>query len=242
MNQISKNLIGEFKPTLALVVYEGLRSKYYIESHPISESGQLLEGRPLLDETIRGMVEIFREDQARQTRIGGDIPACLLHYTLRPDGGYSLWWHRPAEQRTLWFKEGLHIPSGPAMVPPMLYVATGNSLSVWALKTDTRPDEKTERFRAPFHNVNNSGSVCLGSAKVKAPAEKTFQNMIDYWEAMFWQSEFSHLNTSQAVREGENVNLIWSEQVQNPERLFPLDVLLPVSQLKKSRVESDLEL
>ena len=47
------------------------------------------------------------------------------------------------------------------------------------------------------YNVNNS--VCLGSAKVRKPKDDTFEAWIEYWEQMFWKSEFSHILGSNPI-------------------------------------------
>ena len=41
-------------------------------------------------------------------------------------------------------------------------------------------------------NVDES-HVCLGNAKVEKPVDNSFTTIIDYWEKMFWGSDFSHI-------------------------------------------------
>lgn len=225
MNSINATLKGKFTPTLLIACYEaeGGDVRHYLESHEIGPAGEVMEGKPLKTSTIHGMVDVFSTKYQEEKRIGGAIPPCLLAYV--PDSsGYTLAWHRPAEQRTLWFAKNLHIPSGPAMVPPMLYIAKKSSLSVWALRSNTRPTaEKLKVYDAPFHNVS-AGAVCLGSAKAKADGS-TFTGTIQYWEDMFWNSEFSHINGYNPLQGEHNLNLLWQEQVADPKRPFPLNVL-----------------
>ena len=224
------NLASSFEPRLAIMVYRNSDKDIYLESHDVDSAGRILEGRPLKTETIAGIVEIFKDRYKKESMISGAIPAYLLSYAPKDAGQYELSWHRPAEQRTIYFDEKLHIPSGLASVPPLLFTATAGSLNVRALLSNERPGEKPELYYAPFHNVDSGGSVCLGSAKAKAPAKKTFENVIAYWEEMFWKSKFTHLGYENPI--DGNINIVWQELVENPDRPFPLKVLKPTKPIQ----------
>lgn len=180
----------------------------YLESHAVDEKGRILEGKPLRQETIEGMVSVFFDEQLNNVSITGMLPGNLLHFQLKPGGNYRMIWFRPAEVRHIYFSDGLHIPSGKAWVPPILYRTDGKCLEVFALPDDLRPSEVTRLLLAPFHNVDIKGKVCLGSAKVKKPGAKTYGNLIQYWEDLFWLSEFSHL-AGNANPTKTNLALLW---------------------------------
>lgn len=212
MNDLTEKLVVDYVPKLAIVVYEmpDSNSDYYLESHVINEKGQLLEGRALQQETIENIVEFFYKESKTKAEISGIIPAVMLQY--RPENsGYKMAWYRPAEKRNLFFSENLHIQSGMAWVPAMLYVTDGHDLSVYALGSDERPEAETPLFRAPFHNV--SDSVCLGSAKVAKPTTKTYENLMKYWEDLFWLSEFTHIGGGSPTV--SNLNMIWDRLVKD---------------------------
>lgn len=83
-------------------------------------------------------------------------------------------------------------------LPALVNVVDKKHLDVFALINDDRPTEQTKLFRAPFPNVSGSGSVCLGNAKVNRH-ENTYAAIIQYWEDLFWLSEFTHFNGSDKI-------------------------------------------
>ncbi len=106
----------------------------------------------------------------------------------------------------------------------MIYSVTDRSLNVYVFKGKTPKDVL---YHAPFFNVN-AHSVCLGTAKAKKPGNLTYQEAIEYWETMFWSSEFSHLYGDNPV-EG-NLATITKNCIKKGEP-FPTKVL------KQSRVK-----
>lgn len=217
MNDRTSSLISTYKPRLAIVAYTSVLDNWsdcYLESHAVNESGHLMEGKPLKQETIEGMVDIFFDDRQNRSQIAGMIPENLLWYELLPGGNYSLTWWQPAQVKQIFFSPDLHIPSGKAWMPALIYKVTRRSLYIFAANIDQRPEEKTPLFRAPFHNVSNDGLVCLGNAKVKKPAENSFKSAMQYWEDMFWLSEFSHLHgTTNPTK--SNLSLLWKRLVKD---------------------------
>lgn len=210
MTEIIDNLIGEFKPVLNIVVYQHSHYNFYLESHEINKEGAILEGKPLQQDTIKSIVDFFYEAK-REKGFSGLIPKNVLKFDTTE--GLNMIWYNPAEVRFLSFSEALKIPNGLAWVPAMVYRVSGNSLDVWAINTNNRPTEKTKLFRAPFHNVSDDGSVCLGNAKMQKPKEKTYENEIKYWENLFWLSEFSHLHGSDNPTK-TNLNMIWKKLIK----------------------------
>lgn len=188
-------LLKTYQPEVAVVVYKSKTSdEYYLESHDVNENGTLREGKPLKEETIAGMVGVFFDERKNRIRVSGFLPDNVLMFDAMAGGQYQMMWYRPAEIRVMHFASQLKIKTGKYWVPPMLYVVNRGHLYVFALKKNARPELKTALFRAPFHNVNDNGDVCLGSAKVKKPGTNTYETLMKYWEDLFWLSEFSHLN------------------------------------------------
>jgi len=221
MNDLTEAFQTNLKPALSIVVYKSDNAgvnEYYLESHHVNENGQLLEGKPLMQETLAEIVELFYEEKKERSQISGFISEQVLFYMPLTGGNYRLVWYHPAETRYMHFAKVLKIPSGKASVPALVYLVERNELSVFALKSDDRPTEKTKIYRAPFHNINNPGEVCLGNAKVKKPTDKTFTNVIKYWEDMFWLSEFAHLNGSLNPTTSSLAKL-WTRLVKSKGRL-----------------------
>jgi len=220
MNEQTELLTRKYTPEVALIVYkapsralDSEKEHFYIESHSINDAGQLMEGKPLLHETIAGIVDVFRKQHKELSKLSGYIPENLLKYETQSGGHYQMVWYRPAEERVIHFSSSLALPSGKAIVPAMLYMATKKDLYVFALKTNKRPELNTGLLKAPFQNVYAEGKVCLGSAKVKKPVEKTFMAAMKYWEDMFWLSEFTGINGA-GNDVNKNLPAIWKKAVK----------------------------
>lgn len=216
MNARTELLSQTFNPVLSIVVYKSM-DNYYLESHDINNKGQVMNGKPLLQETIQEIVDVFFDERKNMASITGLIPENLLQFSYLPGGNYKMSWFRPAEQRILHFSKELKIPIGKSWVPPILYIADRKDLYVHALKTSGRPVEKTPLFFAPFFNVNNSGKVCLGNAQVKAPKDKTYSSLMKYWEDLFWLSEFTHVNDENKTK--TQMQKLWRRLIQSKGRL-----------------------
>lgn len=225
----------DYKPKLCVVVYDGKqyeydRADYYLEAHHIDEQGRILEGKPLEQETIQGIVDTFFDENQNRQNIRGWFPPELLVFEHKPGGKYFMVWYRPEQQRFLHFTPGLKIKSGLAWVPAMLYITDSRALRVYAMKSNKRPDEKTKLYRPPFHNVNEDGDVCLGSGKVKKH-DGTFTDVIRYWEEYFWSTEFSHI-TGHKSPTVSNLNTLWKSLIKdNTVKWSSLDELLLIKGL-----------
>jgi PRTRC genetic system protein B len=75
--------------------------------------------------------------------------------------------------------------------PALVWLAMDHSLSIRALKENRRPVADTKLCVAPYWNVYDTGSVCLGS--MRAPDTSTVAS-IPQWEQGFYESEFTHGN------------------------------------------------
>lgn len=236
MNSRTDALVKTYKPRLAIIAHSttaGSYEEWYLESHVINDKGHVLEGKPLQQETLQGIVDVFFDERQNSAQFGGIIPHNLIKFDIMPGGQYEMIWYRPEEQRQLFFAESLNLPSGKAWVPALLYKVTRRSLSIYALQAINRPSEQTELFRAPFHNVYDDGRVCLGSAQVKKPVEKTYAAATKYWEDLFWLSEFSHLNGATNPAK-TNINTLWKRLINNPDlKWSDMYQLVPIKDGKK---------
>lgn len=218
MNNITDQIIRNYKPVLSVIVYDGGNNNYYLESHNINKDGKILEGKPLKQETLNEIVDTFFDERKDRSQVDGLIPENLLSFNVLPGGNYKMVWYRPAEVRMIYFDEKLHIKSGKAWIPALIYTAERNGLNVYAIASDSRPGEVTKLYQAPFHNVASDGDVCLGNAKVKKPSQKTYLTEMKYWEDLFWLSEFSHLNGSDNPTK-TNLNTVWKKLLASKEKL-----------------------
>jgi len=80
--------------------------------------------------------------------------------------------------------------------PALLCDVQGGALTIFALKDTSRPTADSRLYRAPYWNVSDNGTVCLGSTRV--PQSLSIDTLKD-WEASFFSSEFTHQNSGRPL-------------------------------------------
>ncbi|OWL98442.1 hypothetical protein CBQ26_01840 [Deinococcus indicus] len=214
------------EPVLALVLYapggqDGLNSAY-TRKHRIRHDSC---GRAVL-----GAAQALTREDARDLlmTLGGRALTPTRENTLATSPTACAWWI-PAGERALLFNpkyaqagsvarfSGQSVPH-----PPLVFIAGPGSLSVYALRENTRPTLETPVCHAPFWNIFPSGQVCRGSTTY--PQACTPDTQAD-WEEVFFQSEFTgpsrtdrYMNWGRSYEE-----LLDTAQAQGT---FPADVLV----------------
>lgn len=224
MGNLNQILSSKLEPTDALIFYKNTYSGGSFVEHRQIKKGVMCAGSPLEVSTLAKImksVDRFAHETTSMVALHGEIPVNLLYASQGIDS-YKLVWYRKPERRMMYFVEGLGIPNGEMEIPGLVYSTNGTSLSVFAYK-GSRP--KKILFKAPFFNVNNS--VCLGSAKMAKPKDQTYQNWMQYWEDMFWKSEFAHILGDNPIR--GNLSIITKECIK-------LNKPFPKGELKRSNI------
>lgn len=108
-------------------------------------------------------------------------------------------------------------------MPTLLWKATANSISVYALKTNRRPTANTPLYYAPFFNVYENGNVCMGTVEIEMQKVQCLEDFINDWEQHFFNSYFSHLLDSYCPTKLNTVTL-WKELI-NTDKPFPTNEL-----------------
>lgn len=212
------------KPKTAIIVYKSERSdEYYLESRKIDpKTGRMTAAVPLKEKVLGQIMNTMALDCDNfDVGLHGKMPENVLYCDTRI-GNTVLIWYNPPQKRKLYFTKKTGMEDGEMMVPGLLYVVRDETLSLFSFK-GFKPKKKL--YKAPFMNVDSS-HVCLGSAKVKKPEKRTFANMIDYWERMFWQSEFDHILGENPVK--GNLATITKECIATG-KPFPTELMVPIS-------------
>ena len=193
MSTLKDLMRANIKPTDVLVFYKpdvNLGGDGYYVEHRKVRNGKMEAAHPLTIDDFSKLVESttkYARKETGRTALHGVIPPCLI-YASSDLSDKRLIWYRPPQKHAMFFAKKMGIPDGEMWVPGLVFCASGGSLSLYAFKGH-RP--KNVLYRAPFFNV--SDHVCLGNAKMRKPKSDTYEAWIEYWENMFWKSEFSHI-------------------------------------------------
>lgn len=223
MNRLTDDLTACVKPELVVIVYKYKAidgdSCYYLERRDIDASGKMGAGIPLTEDCISGIAKSFSSTD--RFMVHGEIPANMLYADCRRGREKYVWYRKP-EKRNIFFTEGIEIPSGLVSVPGLVYKVENKELFVFSY-VSKRLTSKTQLYRAPFFNVYTNGKICLGNAKAKKPQECTYSGIMEYWEDMFWKSEFSHLLGPNPVC--SNLSSLYKKLI-NTDKAFPVEELV----------------
>lgn len=156
-----------------------------------TDNDSLSAGKPLSVETAKTLFNFVNNIENIETySFSGMIPKNVLNF--KTDEKYIVW-ETPAEIKNLLYKKKLPILSGEYYVPRLIWKLQGTKLSIWAIKEDIK-SEKDKLYNAPFFNIYNDGSICMGSAKF-LDGSYDYRKIMNKAENGFWFSTFTHTNT-----------------------------------------------
>ncbi|CAN1534136.1 PRTRC_B, PRTRC system protein B [Flavobacteriaceae bacterium] len=214
-----------YHPKSALVFYEAKTADndVYVEHFDMDKNGYPINAHPLTEREAKALAKALQIEKDKDKgflKSNGILPTNILH--INTDKGAVLWYTK-SQRRQLYFVSGLVIPSGMAFVPPMIWYANKNSLSVFALTSDRRPTEKTLLYFSPFFNIYEDGKVCMGTVNIDIKNSASIEEFTTAWENYFFNSYFSHLLGNRSPIKGNCVNL-WKDLIQT-RKPFPKEVL-----------------
>ncbi|MEP2026964.1 MAG: hypothetical protein ABJH98_17900 [Reichenbachiella sp.] len=245
-----RELDVNYEPHIFLSIYKSENSdsdddekcdapRFYTECHkPLAIDNQIIvgAGKPMTKNSISKMGKFFA-DQHLQSHKPLNFKALIPDHVLLAENrgdDFRIIWTIPPGIRTLNFHEKLGIPSGEAQVPGLLFMASRQQLSVFAIKTESI-DLNTNLYYAPFYNIYDNGSVCTGTMQ-KPDKPEYFDQAIEEWENGFFYSYFTHLNIGKSPIDG-NLNLLWSNLMQT-RKPFPNSKLIKHRSKLKNLLES----
>ncbi len=226
-NDITASFGTLYHPKSALVFYEtkGANTDVYVEHFDMDKNGNPINAHPLTVKEAKVLANALQTEKDKDNaflKSNGILPTNILHINPNTDKGAVLWYTK-AQRRQLYFVSGLDIPNGMAYVPPMIWYANKNSLSVFALASERRPTEKTPLYFTPFFNSYEDGKVCMGSVNINITNSASVEEFTKAWEDYFFNSYFSHLLGSNSPIKGNCVTL-WKDLIQTG-KPFPKEVL-----------------
>jgi len=235
MEDLTEIFTKLYQPLSALVFYQSSESnkEVYVEHFDMDKQGNPINAHPLtvresknLSKTLNVEIEKSKDFLKSKHILSENI----LH--INPSENGAVLWYTKSQKAELFFVDNLEIPNGFAQIPALIWLANKNSLSVCAVLSDKRPCEKTVLYHAPFFNVYENGSVCMGTVDVHIKNSASVEEFTMAWENYFFNSYFSHLVNGHNPIKGNCVNL-WKELV-NTEKSFPKSVLRKTNKILKN--------
>lgn len=236
INDITQVFGTLYHPKSALVFYEtkGSDTDVYVEHFDMDKNGNPINAHPLTAKEANVLAKALNTEQEKNKaflKSNGILPTNILNINPNAEKG-SVIWYTKTQQRQMYFVDSLQIPNGKAQVPPMLWKASKNGLSVFALSSDRRPTEKTKLYHTPYFNIYEDSKVCMGTVSVDIKKSASVEEFIQAWEYYFFNSYFSHLLGNHNPIKGNCVNL-WKDLV-NTDKPFPKEVLKPNNKTLKN--------
>lgn len=216
-----------YHPKSALLFYEteGYNPQIYVENYDIDENGSPINAHPLTvreAQRLSKTLNIQNKKDKDFLKPRGVISTNILFIDASENG--KVIWFTKSQKQHLLFSERLSIPNGQANIPPLLWCANKQGMKIFALTGNRRPNPNTSLFYAPFFNVYECGSVCMGTVDINIKNSTSLEEFTGQWENYFFNSYFSHLVNSHNPIKGNCVNL-WKNLIENKEA-FPMDILI----------------
>lgn len=190
--EITNQIHQVYVPQAALIVYHmkdnSSSGSYYLESRNIKSDGTLGVAKPVSRKFMTALVKNFKD--VHEMHPCGPIPTNMLYADPTIGVEKYIWWNPPA-RKTLYFHKETGMEEAEYNMPGTIFVIQNNKLSVYAYK-GKRPVAKTQLLHGPFYNYYNNGSVCTGNARKQWPSKIHWSDIIEHWEAIFWNSINSH--------------------------------------------------
>ena len=175
-------------------------------------NNKLLSRKPMTKKSLKTIFKFLNsENDFSGYKFKGIIPKNVI--SIDTDSG-EIAFTTNVQRRKMIFRDSFKTTE--YNIPKLLWVFKNNSLSVFALKSDIKSNENY-LFQAPFLNVGNTGSVCMGNTRFENNFEY-FEDFMEYLQNQFFNSVFTHTNTDILAKENlhdvyekaQDVNFQWN--------------------------------
>jgi len=221
--EVSIGEMHRFELRDALLIYRESR-RSFITLHAVTAQKQ---GPPLLG-PAQPLTTAFVEDLAVSLS-GGTRAEVLPKNVLAKTDRMIAWW-TPRRVRRMFFEnaegKAQQLSGRLFPQPPLVWKVAHGDLKIRALCENERPNAKTTLAVAPFWNLSDDGSVCLGS--MRCP-ESTSSGSIEAWERGYYESAFTHANVGRLTRHQGGHDGLWAG-LSGKRRPFPTDTLIRLPQ------------
>jgi PRTRC genetic system protein B len=173
-----------------MLLYNGSRNnenQCYVEYQPV-QNGKPEAPVPLSLTSLENLYTYMVGRKMGHGQMAGVIPDRLIY--MNPTLNVYVW-KVAGGKRDVKMARGTSLRKGWINYPPMIFMVNGENLSIYIYKG--RLGSASKLHPAPYFNVYDDGSVCLGTVKLTAVnSAVTYTEFIDAWESIFFNSKYSH--------------------------------------------------
>jgi PRTRC genetic system protein B len=225
-------MFGElYLPKKALLLYHSEKNdNFYLEAHDLNEQGEATNVHPLSEKECQTLGELLKKTDEKQNSFLScrSLLGENVLYLKQGIGACAIW-YTPKMSASLFFSKSLGLEDGVAELPPLLWKADRQTMWVWALSMDGRPQAESTLYHAPFFNIYGDGKVCMGSVRIEVPGDSSIEGFIALWQTYFFASTFSHL-LGDCSPVQSNIIQLW-------QKLIGTGKPFPLSALKKTKLK-----
>lgn len=177
-------------PTLALLIYERRSAhgdEVLLRKHAVQQQGG--------GSALGPAQTLTRADTEHLTRLLAGQGLQRTRPTTLAVGLQCVAWWRPPGLRPMLFdakyaqsRSIARLSGTPVPHPGLVFIATPNNLTVYAVPGDQRPTDDTPLMHAPYWNMFPGGALCRGTTRYPTTFTPAAQ---DDWETAFFQSVFT---------------------------------------------------
>jgi PRTRC genetic system protein B len=166
----------------------------YVEYFDMDEDGSPINAHPLTTNEAKYLAKRLKIQNCREKEFlkpQGIISSNIL--LIDNSENAKVIWYTEFSERELYFSKDLEIPNGTAKVPSLIWCADKLHLKIFAVDYNQRPTEETSLYHAPFFNIYDNGSVCMGTLILKLKSQLPWKNL-RLLGSIFFQFLFQSLN------------------------------------------------
>lgn len=203
----------------AILLYGSANEPAYARLHRVLVSN----GRPTIEAaghalTIEGLAAACR------SLLGAKALAFLDPHLLVDRDGFRAWWRPPGVARVLFQCAELGgRRRGRVPMPGLVFVNSGTSVFIVAVKGRQRPTMTDQVFAAPLFNHYEDGRVCNGSVRFEAGLRA------EEIERRYWSSYFTAPNQRRVhTLHRDGFYSLWRKLLDGHWKRFPASTLPPL--------------
>ena len=177
--------INDTLPLKGLMMLYGQGDDVYVEWKNVDKDQKMSAGVPLSIDSLEALYTYMVNRKMGSGQLAGTISKNVIY--MNPALNVYVW-TVPGGKREVKLARGAGLRKGWIKYPPMVFAVNGKTLSIFVYSTSM-----SKLYPAPFYNIYDDGSVCLGTVRLTSVNNaKTYAEYTSAWENLFFNSKYSH--------------------------------------------------